>query len=375
MNELPPPLTPADCDLRDFQFMPLDVRRLLTSETWVLGSGDERAAAMTLWLESWHQVPAGSLPSDDRMLAHLSQSGSKWKKIRTHVLRNWCKAADGRLYHPVVAEKVLEAWIEKIASSFSGATGNAKRWGVGIETDSIKQRFHSAVEMLRAVAPQSKALKKKVVATLGMQSPPESPPESPPDEGKVSPPDRNRQGQGQGQGLLKPIGHSASTQPELARGSDPSEDVGKPEVEPTAAARISQVMRQHGVMSQPADPRLIALAEQGVTPETVAAACQEAKQSKPDERISPAYVAAIVSRWAKEAKAIDAAGAKAPDPKTGMPKEVDRWWTSESGIQRRAKELGIRILPSHKWDDVKAMCFDKERKQKDQAKPREGAPA
>ena len=32
------PLTPKNCDLRDFQFMPMDVRRLLTSETWVTGS-------------------------------------------------------------------------------------------------------------------------------------------------------------------------------------------------------------------------------------------------------------------------------------------------------------------------------------------------
>jgi len=34
----PAPLVPAEVDLRDFAFMPLDVRRLLTSETWVLGT-------------------------------------------------------------------------------------------------------------------------------------------------------------------------------------------------------------------------------------------------------------------------------------------------------------------------------------------------
>jgi len=32
-DDLPPPLVPAHVDLRDFGFMPLDVRRLLTSET------------------------------------------------------------------------------------------------------------------------------------------------------------------------------------------------------------------------------------------------------------------------------------------------------------------------------------------------------
>lgn len=107
------PLTPADCDLRDFAYMPVDVRRLLSSETWILGNGDERAAAMTLWLESWHQVPAGSIPNNDKMLAHLSQAGAKWGKVKEHVLRGWVEARDGRLYHPVIAEKVREAWQKK----------------------------------------------------------------------------------------------------------------------------------------------------------------------------------------------------------------------------------------------------------------------
>ncbi len=113
MNTTKQPMTPHDCDLRDFQFMPLDVRRLLTSETWVTGNADEKCAAMNLWLESWHQVPAASIPNNDKMLAHLSGSGSKWPKVKEHVLRGWCDGGDGRLYHHVVAEKALEAWEKK----------------------------------------------------------------------------------------------------------------------------------------------------------------------------------------------------------------------------------------------------------------------
>lgn len=109
------PLVPADLDLRDFPFMPVDVRRLLTSETWLTATGDEKSAAMTLWLESWHQVPAGSLPDNDRMLSILSQAGGRWKKVRPAALRGWVKADDGRLYHPVVCEKALEAWDRKHA--------------------------------------------------------------------------------------------------------------------------------------------------------------------------------------------------------------------------------------------------------------------
>lgn len=61
-------------------------------------------------------------------------------------------------------------------------------------------------------------------------------------------------------------------------------------------------MRRSGVQSNPADPRIIALAESGVSMETVAAACDEAKAAKPGERIPPGYVLAIIERWGKEAR-------------------------------------------------------------------------
>lgn len=55
-NPSPEPLVPGEADLRDFKFMPMEVQRILTSETWILGSSDERAPAVALWLQSWHQV-------------------------------------------------------------------------------------------------------------------------------------------------------------------------------------------------------------------------------------------------------------------------------------------------------------------------------
>ena len=109
------PLTPRECNLQDFPFMPLEVKRLLNSETWGLGSGDDRAAAMTLWLQSWHQVPAGSLPARDEMLAHLAGMPTKWKKVKAHALRGWVLCTDGRLYHPEIAPLVLRAWAAKQA--------------------------------------------------------------------------------------------------------------------------------------------------------------------------------------------------------------------------------------------------------------------
>jgi uncharacterized protein YdaU (DUF1376 family) len=105
--------------------------------------------------------------------------------------------------------------------------------------------------------------------------------------------------------------HPASAQPELGAGEP---------VDPTPVGQLSKAMRDVGIMAQSADPRLIALAEQGVSVETIRAACDDAKRSKPNERIAPAYVFAILERWAREAAALNAAGAAQPGAVTTLTK-------------------------------------------------------
>jgi Protein of unknown function (DUF1376) len=113
------PLVAIDVDLRDFAFMPLDVVRLRDSDLAAIASGDAFRAAVMLWCASWHQVPAASLPNDDRMLARLAGYGrgelKAWMAVRNDALRNFILCDDGRLYHPVIAEKAMEAWGRKKA--------------------------------------------------------------------------------------------------------------------------------------------------------------------------------------------------------------------------------------------------------------------
>lgn len=107
------PLTPSDCDLRDFGFMPLDVRRFRDSDLVSLEDPEAIVAAVLLWGAAWHQIPAASLPDDDRVLAQLAGFGKvvkEWVKVRSGALRGFVKCSDGRLYHPVVAAKAKEAW-------------------------------------------------------------------------------------------------------------------------------------------------------------------------------------------------------------------------------------------------------------------------
>jgi hypothetical protein len=111
------PLVPLHVDLRDFPFMPLDVARLRDSAIVDEVSGDEFRAAILLWCAAWHQVPAGSLPNDPKQLSKFAGYGrvvSEWEKVAAGALYGWVECSDGRLYHPVVAEKALEAWEKKL---------------------------------------------------------------------------------------------------------------------------------------------------------------------------------------------------------------------------------------------------------------------
>lgn len=118
------PPVPPECDLRGLPWMPVDTERLLNSDLWALSTPEEFKVAFRLWCKAWQQVPASSLPDDDRILAELSGTGRRWKKLRQVALRGFVKCSDDRLYHPVIAEKALEAWAHRQAQR-QRAT---KRW-------------------------------------------------------------------------------------------------------------------------------------------------------------------------------------------------------------------------------------------------------
>lgn len=112
------PLTPADSDLRDFPHTPMFRARLFGSSFHARATDSEWRAGVTLWLKSWDQVPAGSLPDDDIelcRLAELARDLKTWKKVREGALRGWGLCDDGRLYHPVVAEGINNAIAAKAA--------------------------------------------------------------------------------------------------------------------------------------------------------------------------------------------------------------------------------------------------------------------
>lgn len=316
MTTPPSPLTPADCDLRDFPFMPVETDRVLKSETWIMGTGDERAAAISLWFQSWHQVPAGSLPNKDEVLAHLAVC-AKWKKVKAHALRGWVLCSDGRLYHPVVCEKVLEAWVEKLLNSLSGTSGNAKRWGVEIDVTAIRAQLLLAIGMLRDLAPGSKSLKKKAVVSIVAGSPPDvgkpSPPDSPPD----SLGDRKGQGQGQGQGLT----HKGRS------GTSPGGAPAADDFAPTKAGQIGKAMKAAGIPPDQinlADPVFMELVRQGATVDEFAGIAREAA----DKQLAKPWKWVLATLQGRRAEAAQVA----------LAPRVEQAAPTESAYDRRMRE-------------------------------------
>jgi len=120
-EQLPEPLVPAEVDLRDFQYMELDVRALRDSRFAAEVKPEAFRAGVLLWCAAWHQVPAGSLPDDDTQLAQLAGYGfvvKEWRRYREQALQLFERCADGRLYHRVIAEKARSAWDAKLRHQY-----------------------------------------------------------------------------------------------------------------------------------------------------------------------------------------------------------------------------------------------------------------
>ena len=110
-----PPIYPF-VDLRKFEYIPIEVQRFRDSRAGAALTGDQFRAWFMLILASWHQVPAASLPADDVELANLAGFGRMivdWLEIKDGALYGWVLCSDGRWYHPVTAEKAINAWKER----------------------------------------------------------------------------------------------------------------------------------------------------------------------------------------------------------------------------------------------------------------------
>lgn len=160
MSDLPSPLTPADSDLRDFPHTPLFRARLFGSSFHARATDAEWRAGVTLWLKSWDQVPAGSLPDDDIelcRLAELARDMKTWNKTKGGALRGWFLCSDLRLYHPVVAEGVntaIEAKIKQRLKTAKARIGALEKHLKEAKTDIEKARITDEIRKVQQTLSQ-----------------------------------------------------------------------------------------------------------------------------------------------------------------------------------------------------------------------------
>lgn len=338
---LPAPLTPADCDLRDFPFMPLDVVRLRDSDLAVTAEADEFRCAVLLWCASWHQVPAASLPDDDKILAQYAGYGrvvKEWQKVRTGALRGWIKCADGRLYHPVVAEKASEAWTAKLRQRLKTECARIKKHN---ERHGTKVPFPEFDAWLEAGCPTGQPL----------PVPSDKPQMSPGQTGDVTG-EKHSKGHGEGQGQLTTKSKSssqASTEVGVGPHRDDDDRPARREIE------IASLLREHGIeaLPQTAIVRMAWAPDPRITDALLLVAIARAKKSKPNEDISLAYlekaVQSVVQRQEAQATPFPASApvaAPAPprkpqgnDPK-GTDESYDEWQARVAAFERSQREGG-----------------------------------
>lgn len=113
MSGLPAPLVPAGTDMRHLDMVPFNGQRFFGSQTYADWIRHPQAglAGMRLWEAAWAEVPAGSLPSDDRrlcLLAGLGRDMRAWSRHKALALSGFILCSDGRLYHPDIAEAVAD---------------------------------------------------------------------------------------------------------------------------------------------------------------------------------------------------------------------------------------------------------------------------
>ena len=106
-TQVPDPPFPKNTRVRGWKFV-LDHERINQSDTWALASPDMRPWLLMLWHTAWQQVPAGSYPDDNQLIA--AKIGMDYRIFMAHhdiLMRGWERYSDGRLYHPVLVEQVL----------------------------------------------------------------------------------------------------------------------------------------------------------------------------------------------------------------------------------------------------------------------------
>jgi hypothetical protein len=297
-EQLPEPLVPADVDLRDFEFMPFSVARFRDSALVAEREPEEIVAAVLLWSASWHQVPASSLPDNDKQLARLAgyaRSVRDFLKVKEGAMHGLMRCSDGRWYHSVVAEKAAEGWNAKVKEEHKRACDRQRK--------SNKERKERGEPEL-PIPASPPLLSKRLVDGIPLWRYWNSDGTDGNSDGNPKEAQRKSRLKGEGEGEVR----------DTHGGKPPNGVPVDPEI--LACAMLSAALREQGVSVTPDHPDLIAWRKAGVTESLALQAVELAREQKPKPEPIPArYLDRVIRNMLRSSPAID--GRAPADPWAG----------------------------------------------------------
>lgn len=168
VTALPDPPYPRDIRARGWRFE-FDTERIRSSDTWAIAGPELRPWLLMLWMVAWDNHPVG-LPGDERAIS--GQLGMPLQEFQAHretILRGWQMCSDGRLYHPVLTERVMEM----AAKRQKDAARMAKHRASKNQEPALLVTRDSRVSSPEVRHPPPTTTAK--VKSMGRQSPPELP--------------------------------------------------------------------------------------------------------------------------------------------------------------------------------------------------------
>ncbi|MDN7494857.1 DUF1376 domain-containing protein [Burkholderia gladioli] len=365
MNDLPNPLTPADAELRNFREMPLDVPRLLNSDLAHDESPEACWSALLLWCVSWHEVPAGSLPDNDDWLAkragywHKGKLDPTWHDVRAGALHGWIKCSDGRLYHPVVAEKVNHAWHQKHRHAHEKLCERirkrnkvrAEKGQAPLELPDLEHWLDAGRPLERELFPSEfrSASGGKKHSSGGNDDSSGGSPQEPTGN------DTDEQGSSAGippENALKGAERSREEVNLLTSGGGTAQAVTREDA-PNAAAAFVEILRSSGVAVADADDRIAAWPGRGFTPDDLRIAVATGRKRREDEKSDQPLNVGLLDRLLGDVLAARTAVAS-----PGKPADDGVWYHSFSGIIAFGKGLGVTPREGEHPLEFKLRVFD-----------------
>lgn len=123
----------ADTRAKGWRFE-LDYEQIEQSSTWALAPPEAKPWLLMLWFTAWKQVPCGSLPSDQEVVAALIGIPPKlWAKHSKVLLRGW-NDIGGRLYHDTLSKRVTEMMARRRSDSDRKAKERAAKLAESLAT-------------------------------------------------------------------------------------------------------------------------------------------------------------------------------------------------------------------------------------------------